>query len=86
MKETKDQHKAQHKAGMPNISRIYEIFDALNTETVIKMAKNNADDLDEETRSRMEEVRRVASEIGWSQLDITKALIKVLEKRGVSLS
>ncbi|MBF0566621.1 MAG: hypothetical protein HQK89_15455 [Nitrospirae bacterium] len=69
------------KTQFKNVSHIYILFDALETEALKQMVTGETESLEPDIRARVEDIKQVATEIGWSSQDLVKALNIVITNR-----
>lgn len=69
------------KTQFKNVSHIYILFDALETESLKQMVAGEVESLKPDVMTRIEEIKQVAIEIGWSSQDLVKALNIVIANR-----
>lgn len=66
-----------------NISGIYELIYSLDKESLIRLANEQYEGLDETTMSKFAEINTLAQDIGWSKDDLTRTIDMWLKKEGL---
>ncbi len=64
-----------------NITDIYDILYSIDSTSLRKIAKGKTDELDDETKTKLSELKRITKELGWDQSNLSIGIEAVLKNR-----
>ncbi len=62
-----------------NVTDIYEILYSIDADSLRKIARCKADELGDEIKARISEVKKIAKELSWDQTALSKGIDFVLK-------
>ncbi len=64
-----------------NLTDIYDILYTIESDSLRKIASGKTDGLDDETKTELSEVKKIAKELGWDQSALNKGINAVLKNK-----
>ncbi len=64
-----------------NLTDIYDILYTIDTASLRKIASGKTEELDEKTKAKLSDVKKIAKELGWDQTALSKGIDVVLNNR-----